>query len=53
MENNSWIITGCSSGFGKAIAAAINAGYAVTVTARDVNSPGAIHPVTGGLFFFK
>jgi NAD(P)-dependent dehydrogenase (short-subunit alcohol dehydrogenase family) len=39
MENKVWMITGCSSGFGKAIAAAaINAGYAVAVTARDVNS---------------
>jgi NAD(P)-dependent dehydrogenase (short-subunit alcohol dehydrogenase family) len=39
MENKVWLITGCSSGFGKAIAyAAINAGYAVAVTARDVNS---------------
>ena len=40
-ENKVWLITGCSSGFGKAIAAAaINAGYAVAVTARDVNSLG-------------
>ena len=39
MENKVWLITGCSSGFGKAIAhAAINAGYGVAVTARDVNS---------------
>jgi NAD(P)-dependent dehydrogenase (short-subunit alcohol dehydrogenase family) len=41
MENKVWMITGCSSGFGKAIAtAAIDAGYAVAVTARDVNSLG-------------
>ena len=41
MVNKVWLITGCSSGFGKAIAAAaINAGYAVAVTARDVNSLG-------------
>jgi len=41
MENKVWLITGCSSGFGKAIAAAaIDAGYAVAVTARDINSLG-------------
>jgi len=41
MENKVWLITGCSSGFGKAIAAAaIDAGYAVSVTARNVNSLG-------------
>jgi NAD(P)-dependent dehydrogenase (short-subunit alcohol dehydrogenase family) len=39
MKNKVWLITGCSSGFGREIAkAAINAGYAVAVTARDVNS---------------
>ncbi len=39
MENKVWLITGCSSGFGREIAkAAINAGYAVVVTARDINS---------------
>jgi len=39
MENKVWLITGCSSGFGREIAkAAINAGYAVAVTARDVSS---------------
>jgi NAD(P)-dependent dehydrogenase (short-subunit alcohol dehydrogenase family) len=39
MENKVWLITGCSSGFGKEIAkAAINTGYAVVVTARDINS---------------
>jgi len=39
MENKVWMITGCSSGFGKAIGhAVINAGYAVGVTARDVNT---------------
>jgi NAD(P)-dependent dehydrogenase (short-subunit alcohol dehydrogenase family) len=41
MENKVWLITGCSSGFGKAIAkSAIEAGYSVAVTARDVNSLG-------------
>jgi len=41
MENKVWLITGCSSGLGKAIAAsAIGAGYAVAVTARDVKSLG-------------
>lgn len=39
MENKVWLITGCSSGFGREIAkAAISAGYAVVVTARDINS---------------
>src|SRR5258708_641329 len=38
MENKVWMITGCSSGFGKAIArAAITAGYTVVVTARDAS----------------
>ena len=38
LENKVWMITGCSSGFGKAIAAAaIDAGYAVAATARNVN----------------
>src|SRR5258708_4714227 len=41
VETKVWLITGCSSGLGKAIAAAaINAGYAVAVTARDVHSLG-------------
>ena len=39
MENKVWLITGCSSGFGREIAkAAINARYAVAVTARDTSS---------------
>jgi NAD(P)-dependent dehydrogenase (short-subunit alcohol dehydrogenase family) len=39
MENKVWMITGCSSGFGREIAKAANdAGYAVVVTARDINS---------------
>ncbi len=39
MESKVWLITGCSSGFGREIAkAAINEGYAVTVTARDISS---------------
>jgi NAD(P)-dependent dehydrogenase (short-subunit alcohol dehydrogenase family) len=39
MENKVWLITGCSSGFGREIAkAAINAGYAVVATARDISS---------------
>ncbi len=39
MENKVWMITGCSSGFGREIAkAAISAGFAVVVTARDINS---------------
>jgi len=39
MENKVWMITGCSSGFGREIAkAAIDAGFAVVVTARDINS---------------
>jgi NAD(P)-dependent dehydrogenase (short-subunit alcohol dehydrogenase family) len=39
MENKVWLITGCSSGFGREIAkAAIKAGHAVVVTARDISS---------------
>lgn len=39
MKKKVWLITGCSSGFGKAIAsAAIKAGYAVVVTARNIFS---------------
>ena len=36
MQKKVWLITGCSSGFGKSIAnAAIAAGYAVVVAARN------------------
>jgi len=39
MENKVWMITGCSSGFGREIAkAAIDAGFAVVITAREINS---------------
>lgn len=35
----SWLITGCSTGLGRALAeAVIDAGHDVTVTARDVNA---------------
>jgi NAD(P)-dependent dehydrogenase (short-subunit alcohol dehydrogenase family) len=38
MQMKVWLITGCSSGFGKAIAwAAIKEGYRVIVTARDTS----------------
>jgi NAD(P)-dependent dehydrogenase (short-subunit alcohol dehydrogenase family) len=39
MNQKNWLITGCSSGFGRAIAeAALAAGQRVIATARDVRS---------------
>ncbi|OKP90276.1 short-chain dehydrogenase/reductase [Paenibacillus sp. P3E] len=46
MQEKVWIITGCSTGFGRHIAKhAINAGYKVAVTARNVE---AIRDITEG-----
>jgi NAD(P)-dependent dehydrogenase (short-subunit alcohol dehydrogenase family) len=50
MENKVWLITGCSSGFGREIAkAAIKAGYAVVVTARNINSLTEFQALKNGL----
>ncbi|MDB5141859.1 MAG: short-chain dehydrogenase/reductase [Mucilaginibacter sp.] len=39
MENKVWLVTGCSSGFGREIArTALEAGHRVAVTARDIES---------------
>lgn len=38
-KNKVWVITGCSTGFGRELAkATIQAGYNVVVTARNLNA---------------